>query len=56
MSAEIIMFIPRPNPKRQTIDDMAVEIMNQCFPSWPGGIDDLIPEQAPYMAPEKDPA
>jgi hypothetical protein len=57
MSAEVIQFVPRPNPKRQTIDDMAVEIMNQCFPSYPGGIDDLV-DTAPceYVAPDKDPA
>jgi hypothetical protein len=57
MSAEIIQFVPRPNPKRQTIDDMAIEVMNQCFPSWPGGIDDLVPvDTNHYHAPDKDPA
>jgi hypothetical protein len=58
MSAEIILFVPRPNPKR--IESMAIEVMNQCFPSWPGGIDDLVDtapcEMIPYHAPESDPA
>jgi hypothetical protein len=53
--ADIIQFVPRPNPKR--VERMAIEVMNQCFPSYPGGIDDLI-DTAPceYVAPDKDPA
>lgn len=34
MSAEIINFIPRPNPNRQReLDRQAIEIANECFPS-----------------------
>jgi len=41
MSAEIIQFVPRPNDRRKKLDDMAIEIMNQCFPSVYPGIQPL---------------
>jgi hypothetical protein len=52
MSADIIQFVPKPNLNRPDIPNIAAlptsgfadatAVMNQCFPSWPGGIDDLV--------------
>jgi hypothetical protein len=55
MPADIIQI--RDYQNKRDLERMAVEVMNQCFPSYPGGIDDLI-DTAPceYVAPEKDPA
>jgi hypothetical protein len=53
MSADIIQFVPRPNPEREKqLERQAIEIMNIAFPAvWPE-----TPEMIPYHSDEKDPA
>lgn len=55
MSAEIIQFIPRPNPNREKqLEARAIEIANAAFPSvfaFDGsGIDGM---QFPYVTPSQ---
>lgn len=56
MSAEIIQFVPRPNDRRKKLDDMAIEIMNQCFPSVYPEFSHYDTSPSEYVAPDKDSA
>ena len=57
MTAQIIQFVPRPNPNRELLlEQEAVRIMNVALIG-PGGIDDLVYETSlGFVAPDKDPA
>jgi hypothetical protein len=51
MSAEIILFVPKPNPKRKSLEEMAFELMDVVFPAH---YHDTAPSE--YVAPLDDPA
>ncbi len=52
MTAQIIQFIPRPNPSRKPLEKQAAEILSQIDTG-----DELYRSPSkPYQAPEKDPA
>lgn len=67
MSADIIQFVPRPNPSREAnLERQAIEIMNIALMGEPGmvGMEPVIylemdtapSEMNPYTAPDKDSA
>jgi hypothetical protein len=56
MTAQIIQFVPRPNPKRKTLEQQAVDLLSQIdtspsemIPYHGAGIDGI-----PYQAPPED--
>jgi hypothetical protein len=51
MSAEIIQFVPKPNPKRQEAEQRVAEAFNSLVGVWPD-----FSSAAAYHAPDKDSA
>jgi hypothetical protein len=56
MTAQIIMFVPRPNPKRKSLEQQAADLLSQIdtspsemIPYHGAGIDGI-----PYQAPPED--
>ncbi len=53
MTAQIIQFVPRPDPNREArLQQMAAEAFNAAFPTWPTPYT----ETESYTAPDKDSA
>jgi hypothetical protein len=51
MSAEIIQFVPKANPKREEAEQRVADAFNNLVGVWPD-----FSAAAAYHAPEKDPA